>query len=64
VNPLLEALAALLPPVGVGLIFWFVIRAIIHADRRERIALARLHDDESRSATVKRAGDSAGTDEK
>lgn len=34
--------AALLPPVGVGLIFWVVMRAIVQADRRERAAMARL----------------------
>lgn len=49
-NPLLEAGAALLPPVGVGLIFWFVIRAIIHADRRERVALSKLEAKESERA--------------
>lgn len=36
------AVAALLPPIGVGLIFWFVMRAIVQADRRERAAMARL----------------------
>ncbi|WP_196250732.1 hypothetical protein [Cellulomonas sp. JZ18] len=35
-------LAALLPSVGVGVIFWFSIRAIVNADRRERQELARL----------------------
>ncbi|MFC0674077.1 hypothetical protein [Brachybacterium hainanense] len=29
---------ALLPSIGVGLLFWFVIRAILRADRREREA--------------------------
>ncbi|HJG90633.1 MAG TPA: hypothetical protein K8V81_02795 [Brachybacterium massiliense] len=27
---------ALLPSIGVGLLFWFVIRAIMRADRGER----------------------------
>ena len=35
-------LAALLPSIGVGLIFWFAMRAIINADRSERQALARM----------------------
>ncbi|UCN14225.1 MULTISPECIES: hypothetical protein [Cellulomonas] len=35
-------LAALLPSVGVGLIFWFSMRAIINADRSERQAIARM----------------------
>ena len=27
---------ALLPSIGVGLLFWFVIRSLLRADRRER----------------------------
>ena len=42
-------LAALLPSVGVGLIFWFAMRAIIHADRSERQALARMEADRTRT---------------
>lgn len=42
-------LAALLPSVGVGLIFWFAMRAIIHADRSERQALARMEADGTRT---------------
>lgn len=33
---------ALVAPVGVGVIFWLVMRWIIQADRRERAAQARL----------------------
>lgn len=36
------ALAALIPSIGVGLVFWLVIRALVNADRTERAALARL----------------------
>jgi hypothetical protein len=35
-------LAALAPPVGVALLFWFVMRQIMRGDRREREALAEL----------------------
>ena len=38
----LDAVAALVPSVAVGLIFWFAMRAIIRADRRERAAMARM----------------------
>ena len=38
----LDAAAALVPSVAVGLIFWFAMRAIIRADRRERAAMARM----------------------
>lgn len=39
---ILEILGALTPSVGVGLIFWLVMRKIIHADRNERAAQAAL----------------------
>ncbi|KQR11969.1 hypothetical protein [Cellulomonas sp. Leaf334] len=41
-NPVFTALAALLPSIGVGLLFWFAIRALVNADRTERQALARM----------------------
>ena len=36
-----NALWSLTPTVLVGLIFWFVLRSILRADRREREAYAR-----------------------
>jgi hypothetical protein len=46
-----DALAALVPSVGVGLLFWFAVRAMVNGDRREREALARMEREErSRSA--------------
>lgn len=42
----LNALWSLLPTVMVGLIFWFVIRAIINADRNERKMLAKVEAEE------------------
>ncbi len=44
----LEFAAALIPSVGVGLLFWFVVRAIISADRKERAAVAQFDRDENR----------------
>ena len=41
-NPLFTALAALLPSIGVGLLFWFAIRALVNADRTERLAMAKM----------------------
>ena len=32
----------LFPSIGVGLIFWYAMRAIVRADRNERAAEARL----------------------
>ena len=47
---------ALLPPLGVGFLFYIVVRAIIHADRRERAALARMEREESESAESRGEG--------
>ena len=48
---MLEALAALIPSIGVGLLFWYVIRAIVSGDRRERAAMAALDEAERRRGT-------------
>jgi hypothetical protein len=50
-NPLFTALAALLPSIGVGLLFWFAMRALVNADRTERQAIARM-DAAERAAEV------------
>ena len=42
----LAAAAALTPPIGVGLLFAFAIRALMNADRTERLAMARLEAEE------------------
>ncbi len=41
-EPVTAFLIALLPSVGVLLIFWVGIRALVQADRRERAAQARI----------------------
>jgi hypothetical protein len=47
----LDVLAALAPSAGVGFLFFLVIRALIHADRRERAALARMTETEKTAPT-------------
>jgi hypothetical protein len=37
---------ALLPTILVGLVFWFVMRAIVRADRTERKVYARMEAEE------------------
>lgn len=37
INPIL---AGIIPSIIVGLIFWWVMRAVVRADRNERLALA------------------------
>ncbi|NHT18447.1 hypothetical protein [Cellulomonas sp. IC4_254] len=44
------ALAALIPSVGVGVIFWIAIRALVNADRTERAALARMDREDAARA--------------
>lgn len=36
------AIAALVPSVGVGVLFWFAMRKILRADRDERLAIQRM----------------------
>lgn len=48
---MLDVLAALAPSVGVSFLFYLVIRALIHADRRERAALARMTQSEKQART-------------
>jgi hypothetical protein len=38
----LNAVWSLAPTIGVGLIFWFIVRSIIRADRTERTAYAKI----------------------
>ncbi|MBE1514807.1 hypothetical protein [Nesterenkonia halotolerans] len=40
----------LVPSVGVGLVFWFAMRAIFRADRNERAAEAQVREDASQRA--------------
>lgn len=42
----LNAFWSLLPTLSLGLVFWFVIRSIIRADRSERRAYARIEAEE------------------
>lgn len=41
-----NALWSLFPTVCLGLLFWFVMRAIIHSDRSERRVLAEIEKEE------------------
>ena len=49
-------LAAVLPSAGVLFIFWLAVRAMLQADRRERIAQARIEAAERRSNSPGSAG--------
>jgi hypothetical protein len=45
-NYWLNALYSVTPTIVIGLIFWFVMRAIIRADRHERDAYAEIEREE------------------
>lgn len=49
-NTFSEVLAALIPSLGVGLLFFLAIRSLVNADRNERSALARLAAQERKAA--------------
>jgi len=49
-STLQQVLVGVIPSIGVGLIFWFVMRAVIRADRRERQELARIDAEEAKRA--------------
>ncbi|WP_028050642.1 hypothetical protein [Cellulomonas sp. URHD0024] len=59
-NPLFTALAALLPSIGVGLLFWVAIRALVNADRTERQALAKMDAEERKAEAAAKARNTNG----
>jgi len=42
--------AAVVPSIGVGLLFWLAMRALVNADRTERAAIARMDAQEREAA--------------
>ena len=52
----LNAIWSLAPTVLIGLVFWFVMRSVIRADRSERDAYARIEAEErAKHAAERRA---------
>lgn len=41
-----NAVYSLAPTVIIGLVFWFILRAIVRADRKERTVYARMEAEE------------------
>ena len=52
----MDYLVALVPSLGTGLLFYFVIRAFVNADRNEREALRRLDEQEMRKGSEQAPG--------
>jgi threonine/homoserine/homoserine lactone efflux protein len=55
-------LAALLPTVGVAVLFYFVIKAILEGDRRERLAQSKWEKLQDREDKKARRNSQAGSD--
>jgi hypothetical protein len=55
--------AGLIPSIGVGLLFWFVMRSVIRADRNERAALAKYDAEQEAARAVQARGAEATVDE-
>jgi len=51
-----NALFSVTPTILVGLIFWFVLRAILRADRTERDVSAKFEAEERAKAAATREG--------
>lgn len=62
-NTFWTAVAALVPSIGVGVIFYFAMRFVVRADRNERANLAELDrlDAESRAGQGAPPAGAAGT---
>ncbi|NYE96069.1 hypothetical protein FHU41_002319 [Psychromicrobium silvestre] len=46
----MDYLAVIVPSLGVGVVFFFAMKAIFNADRSERQALARAEEEADRKA--------------
>lgn len=45
-----NAVYSLIPTIVLGLVFWFILRAVIRADRTERAVAARVEAEERAKA--------------
>ena len=61
-DPLLPYVLALVPTIGVGTLFYFVIKSILEGDRRERLAQAQWEaEHDKRERHEKTGSPTAGT---
>ena len=50
----LEILASIAPPILIGLLFWFIMRAIIRADSKEREVYSQIEAEERAKLDAKK----------
>ncbi|WP_084125526.1 hypothetical protein [Demequina sp. NBRC 110054] len=58
-STLIAIALGVIPSIGVGLLFWFVMRTIIRADRNERAAIAEQEAAAARAAEADAPADSS-----
>lgn len=58
---MVDFLLAVLPSAGVLFLFWVGIRALVHADRRERLAQNRIEREQDEQAARAARDGAAGT---
>jgi hypothetical protein len=56
----MDYIAVLLPPIVVGLLFWFAMKSIFNADKSERQAEARAHAEAEARAEAQNRGQDSG----
>jgi len=56
----MDYIAVLLPPIVVGLLFWFAMKSIFNADKSERQAEARAHAEAEARAEAQTRGQDSG----
>jgi flagellar biosynthesis/type III secretory pathway M-ring protein FliF/YscJ len=52
-----NAIFSVIPTIALGLVFWFIMRAIIRADRNERKVYAQLEAEERARREARREAD-------
>ena len=55
-------IAALIPSVGVGFLFWLVVKNMIEGDRKERLAHSQWERDHEKSSGSEHSTDKASSD--
>ena len=49
-----DVLGSLIPPIFIGLLFWFIMRAILRADSKEREVYAQIEAEERAKLAAKK----------
>ena len=51
----LDILGSLVPPIFIGLLFWFIMRSILRADSKERDVYAKIEAEERAKLVTKQS---------